>query len=360
MNILYVCREVDDAAPFTAAQVQWITRLANRADVDHVHVLTPKAGDVQLPANVTLRQFAGLPWIRRAFSFWWAVMRARPLQQDFYFVAQGGPYPALLLPFKALTGRPLYQWKAQPHVSRKMRFYARHCNDLIFTATEQSLLLDLPTKRVIGHGIDTDLFRPPSWTAAPARDFVTVGRIAPIKNIGAMVSAIDACRHRFGVTPTLDIVGRTTGKDQQHIRELREHVNSLGLGDSVRFLGHVDYRELPDLLPRYKACLNLSGTAFDKSVGESMACSLPVLTSNACVIESLPADLRPYLVTDAEDIDELARTMISAMAWDDAQRSWLRRRVREFVVQEHSLETFFDAMFAGIQADRSKPINVTA
>jgi glycosyltransferase involved in cell wall biosynthesis len=364
VNVLYVCRTVDEEARWTAAQVQWITALAGLPAVEHVHVLSTVAGDVALPENVTIRQFrsasrfASIRRLKMILGFWWEVLRANPLRHDFYFVVQGGPYPAQLLPFKLLTGRPIYQWKAQQHVSRRMRFYARYCDDLVFTATEQSLPLTLPNKRVVGHGIDTDLFRP--HPVGKDRDFITVGRVSPIKGIDRMIEAIATCRDTVGTSPRLDIVGHTGGSTEPYADQLREMVERFDLGASVRFLGHVNYRDLPPLLSRYRASLNFSGTAFDKAVGEAMACGVPVLSTNPCVIESLPEGLQPYLWPGGNDIEGLARAMHQAMTWDESTRQWLEGRVREYIVEEHSLRSFFSRILGEIRAHQGLATNGSA
>jgi glycosyltransferase involved in cell wall biosynthesis len=342
LNIVYICRSVGSEAPWTAAQTRWITTLAHDPRVAHVLVLTTKSGTAALPSNVTMRQLARGSPARLYLSFIWEVLKSRPFGQDFFLVVQGGAYPAFLLPIKLLTGRPVYQWKAQPHVSRNMRFYVRHCSDLVFTATEHSLLIDSPKKRVIGHGIDTEAFFPVRETVD--RDFITVGRISPIKSIEMMIRAISRCRDLYGVKPRLDIVGKTTGKSQAYVEHLRSLAQELSLERSITFLGHVPYSQLPSLLSRYRASLNFSATAFDKAVGEAMACGLPVITSNPCVIEVLPNDLRAWLATSPDDVETQAKALHRAMCWDTATERSLRSGVREYVQSHHNLASFFKTM----------------
>jgi len=320
-------------------------------EVDHVHVLSSDVKDADLPHNVTIRQLKRGSALTRAMSVWWEVLRAGPFRQTFFLVVQGGPFPALLLPFKLMTGTPIYQWKAQPHVSSRMSFYASVCDNLVFTATEQSLLLDLPRKkRTIGHGIDTKRFRPASVPAD--RDFVTVGRVAPIKGIHIMIEAIAACREGYGVTPTLDIVGGVKSRGNvAYTDHLNARIEELGLRDHVRFTGHVPYADLPQLYPKYRASLNFSRTAFDKAVGESMACGVPSITTNPSVIESLPAHLAQHLATDADSSDLQAKAMFDAMTWNDATRTFIAMESRKFVEDHHSLDTFFVRMLDEIKRD---------
>ncbi|MDQ3352888.1 MAG: glycosyltransferase [Actinomycetota bacterium] len=175
-----------------------------------------------------------------------------------------------------------------------MRFYARYCDDLVFTPTLSSFPLHLPNVRVVGHGIDTELFRPQA-TTTPSRDLVAVGRIAPIKHLDVALDLLRTCRATWGMASTLDIVGPCQGQGCRlppPPRTSRPGVRS----DSGRsFLGSVTHDELPELLGHYRVSINLSDTAFDKAAGESMAVGVPVVTTNDCTTEMLPVELRSLL-----------------------------------------------------------------
>ncbi len=348
MRICYVCKAVDETDPTVATQVRWIRELAARPQVDHVRVLARRRGPATLPDNVAVATFGHAGWPATVLEFWRRVLAVPPAEVDLYFVAQGGPYPALLLPMKLLRGQALVQWKAHAHVSPRMRFYARYCDDLVFTPTRSSLPLDLPNVRVVGHGIDTELFRPPVM-ASPSRDLVAVGRIAPIKRLDVALEVLRTCRATWGSAPTLDIVGPCQAKDADHLRHLEHLVDELGLSEDVRFLGSVTHDELPGLLGDYRASLNLSDTAFDKAAGESMAVGVPVVTTNDCTTEMLPTELRPLLAAAREDVAGLAGLVHAAVGWDEETRRSIGSTLRENVVEHHSLDALFAKILAVVE-----------
>ncbi|MDP8972143.1 MAG: hypothetical protein M3N45_02985, partial [Actinomycetota bacterium] len=144
-----MCKAVDESNATVATQVSWIRTLARHSEVEQVRVLTRHVGPADLPGNVTVRSFGSGGWPRTIARFLREVVRLRPSDVDCFFVAQGGPYPALLLPLKRILGRPLYQWKAHPHISPRMRFYARYCDDLVFTPTPGSFPMALDSVRVV-------------------------------------------------------------------------------------------------------------------------------------------------------------------------------------------------------------------
>lgn len=352
MNVCYVCKAVDESNTTVATQVRWIQSLARHPRIDHVRVLTREVGSAELPPNVTLRCFGSRSWPRTILGFYREALRLRGPEVDFFFVAQGGPYPALLLPSKCLMRRPLYQWKAHPHVSSRMRFYARYCDDLIFTPTPGSFPMALASVRVVGHGIDTELFRP--MERQNHADLLAIGRVAPVKRLELAIEALATCRDYWNLDLTLDIIGPCAARDEAYRQRLVDLIGERRLSGSVRFCGTVKHDDLPELLSGYRATLNLSRTAFDKAAGESMAVGVPVITTNPCTSEMLPDDVRPLLAA-RDDTTDVARVMREVVSWDEPIRERLGHRLRETILAGHSLDTLFDKILDAIEADRLRP-----
>ncbi len=359
MRGIYVCKALDETNPYVATQVRWVRSLASRPQIEHLTVLTPRHGRTQLPANVSVQAFGAPGWLRRVPRFYRSLVRASPRRADFFLVSQGGAaYPLLLLPVKLATRIPLCHWKAHPHISPAMRFSARYCTDLIFTATPGSFPMPLAKVRVIGHGIDTELFQP--GNTARERGLLALGRISPVKGLERVIRALRLCRDRFGTRIDLDIVGPCPPRDESYRRELVELVTTLGLSDQVRFLDSVEHDAVPDLLGCYRAMVNFSQTAFDKTAGEAMSAGLPLVTTNACTIETLPSDLRPRLAAPESDVVAQAALLHNVLTWDDRTREDVGRRLRAEILREHSLESFFDKILTQIQScfgSRSRPLD---
>ncbi len=352
MKVCYVCKAVDETNATVATQVRWIRALAHHPQVDRVRVLTRHVGTAELPTNVSVHGFGAQGWPRTVLGFYREALRLRRSEVDWFFVAQGGPYPALLLPLKRLFDRPLYQWKAHPHISRRMRFYARYCDDLIFTPTPASFPMALDSVRVVGHGIDTDLFRPAQ--GPKIGDVVAIGRIAPVKRLEVAIEALGHCRDEWGLQLALDIVGPCRSRDENYRQRLVALVEQRGLSDQVRFHGSVHHDEVPRLLGQYRMSVNFSQTAFDKAAGEAMAAGVPVVTTNPCSHEMLPDDIRPVLAAK-DDIAGVAGTIREVASWDEPTRERMGHRLRETVVADHSLVAFFDKIIGEIEAEQRTP-----
>jgi glycosyltransferase involved in cell wall biosynthesis len=128
--------------------------------------------------------------------------------------------------------------------------------------------------RVILHGVDLGLFRPPADRVA-LRD--SLGLIGPtLISVGHL---IDRKGHDFAIRAMPDlpdhillIVG-----DGPRGGALQRLARELGLGDRVRFLGHVDQGRLPALMGAADVLVNCSDREGIANVLiEAMACGTPV------------------------------------------------------------------------------------
>jgi glycosyltransferase involved in cell wall biosynthesis len=345
---LLICQAVDQDDPVSATLVRWIRTLAADPSVASVRVLTLRVGRFQLPDNVVVVDL-GVGRLARLLRFYAEIARAmRCREADFFFVLQSGPYPALLLPIKLLTRRHLYQWWTHSNVSRSMAFYARWCDDLVFTATPSSLPLDLPNLRVIGHGIDLDLFRPLPADRPATADLIAVGRLTPVKRLDQLLVALAACRDSTGRVRSLDLCGPELEGDRLYRATLETLVSRLDLSCSVRFLGPVVQDEMGALLARYHAAVSFSDGGLDKAIAEAMACGIPVVSTNTSFAELLPDDLREVLVLDHDDVDAQARGITRVLELDDMERREIGERLRAIITEQHGLAQFWGKVLSEI------------
>jgi glycosyltransferase involved in cell wall biosynthesis len=336
-----ICQAVDEDDPVSATLVRWIRSLAADPSVAGVRVLALRVGRFELPGSVAVVDL-GVGKATRLRNFYVQVAQAiRRREADFFLVLQGGPYPALLLPVKLLTGRRVYQWKTHSHVSRRMAFYARWCDDLVFTATPSSFPLDVPNVRVVGHGIDLELFHPEPGDGPARADLVTVGRVTPVKRLDRLVVALGAARDSRGRAWSLDVCGPELAGDHQYRAGLDDLVGRLRLSDAVHFLGAVPQDELRAVLGSHRAAVSFSDGGLDKAIAEAMACGLPVVSTNASFAELLPDDLRELLVLDHDDVQAQARGITRVLELDEHERRAIGERLRAIVAERHGLAQFW-------------------
>jgi glycosyltransferase involved in cell wall biosynthesis len=347
MRIAFICQAVDHADPVMASTISWIRALADRPQVERLSVLALRVGKHNLPRRLDIRRIQESNRIASLVRFYREVFRALHLGTDCFFIYQGGPYPALLLPFRSILGKRVFQWKAHPRVPRSMAFYARWCEDLVFTSTRSAFPLDLQNVRIVGQGVDTKAFRP---TVGPLLgDLVAVGRIAPSKQIDQMIHALAAANRVYGAEYGLDIYGPVLPGEGAYLSRLRALVEDLGMQRFVRWKGTIDHEQLPQVLSGYRACLNFSRTAIDRSAVEAMACGIPVISTNECLEEILPSHLLPTLMVDDTSTSSQARTIHRLLSAPDDERRELGKSLRSMVVRDHNVDGLFDRMLKEMQ-----------
>ena len=159
---------------------------------------------------------------------------------------------------------------------------------------------------VIPCGVDTELFTPAAPAAAKARLglpeaplLVYVGRLAPIKGLETLLEAMA----RLPARPFLLIVGGDQDEPQNgHVAHLRRLVATLGLTDSVRFLGAQPQERLRLFYAASDATVMPSYyESFGMVALEAMACGSPVIASNVGGLTTTVRDgVTGFLVPDGD------------------------------------------------------------
>lgn len=130
---------------------------------------------------------------------------------------------------------------------------------------------------VVEHGVDLDLFRPPADRAAIRAELGLTG--PAVLSVGHL---IDRKGHDFAIRAVAGLPGVTLliAGDGPREGSLRDLAASLGLGERVRFLGHVDQHRLPALYGAADvtaSCSDREGIA--NVLLESLACGTPLVAT---------------------------------------------------------------------------------
>jgi glycosyltransferase involved in cell wall biosynthesis len=347
LGVIFISQAVDCDDPVVPHTVRWIEALARKPSIDHVTVLALRTGRYDLPGNVAVHRFGRSNRLGTLAAFYRGVVRSLRRRPDFIFIHQGGPYPALLLLVKLLSRPSIVQWKAHGVITRAMAFYARRCDDLIFSATRASFPMRLPKVRIVGHGIDTQAFSPQA--EASVGDLIAAGRIAPLKCIEEMVRAVDHANRTYGTAYRFDIYGPTLPGDEGYAARVEALIDRLGARNRIALHGSVPHAELPRLHNAHRAALNFSSHgAIDKSALEAMACCLPLISTNESVAEIMPSDLEALLITDAQSTEAQAKTIHELLRRDRREIAELGERMRDIVVTDHSIDRLFDRILEDV------------
>jgi glycosyltransferase involved in cell wall biosynthesis len=176
-------------------------------------------------------------------------------------------------------------------------------------------------------------FRPDLRAAAEARaklglerPFVLfVGALQPRKNAITLVEAFDRLREH----PDVELV--IAGGDRGGLGDVRTRVRALGLGERVRFVGHVSEGALPGL---YAAAEMLAFPSLYEGFGlpalEAMACGTPVCASSTTGLGEAVGDAGlTFEPTSSEEVAEcIVRLLVDRPLRERLRTAGLARAAR--------------------------------
>ncbi|MBI2624115.1 glycosyltransferase family 4 protein [Candidatus Parcubacteria bacterium] len=346
-----ITRKIDPTDTLAGFTVRWIAALAER--VQRLDVICQERRTWVAPSNVrifSLGKEAGAGKFRQLLGFMrfgWQLTR----EADGVFCHQNPIYTILAAPWAKMRRRRLVSWYTHKSVDFKLRLMHRLA-DVVLTASPESFRLPSQKTRVVGHGIDTEEFRPAAdilSERASGRRFrmIAVGRLSPVKRYELPIAALAvmAPEEREGVT--LTIIGDPGLAGQGSYREkLRRLARDRGVEVAVQFLGGVAHDRIVRSYQEADVLVHSSETgSMDKVVLEAMACGLPVVSSS----EAFRQMLSPWthlLTFEKDNAYELADRLEQLRRMAPEERRELGQALREIVVKEHNLSALADRIIS--------------
>jgi phosphatidyl-myo-inositol dimannoside synthase len=194
--------------------------------------------------------------------------------------------------------------------------------------------------------VDTELFQPQS--SRLRRDYdpgtrivLSVGRLTPQKNFGAVISALPLVRREV---PCVKYLIRGDGPEKASLQAL---ARSAGVEDCVEFIPERGYEELPDV---YNACdlfvmpnRTIPATGEQEGFGmvfiEASACAKPVIGGRSGGAVEAVLDGRTGILVEPENVEELAAAMIRVLL-DSDLAAHLGKNGRRYVEDSFSWEAY--------------------
>jgi glycosyltransferase involved in cell wall biosynthesis len=350
MRLLLVTFELNTASKVLAWQARLASALAQKCE--HIVLLTESLGAFTPAANVTvvkvpamftgpLRLF-GAAWIMNAVVY--KLCRRHRIEVCFVHMATQWTYR--LRPALALAGVPAALWYAHGTVSRRLRL-AHKCAARILTSSPEGFRIPSRKVRIIGQGIDTDVFRIPQERVSSS-EFVYVGRVSPRKRLELVIDVFSRARsHRPSENFTLQLIGPCLNdSDRKYRRAMVERIDAHGLTEHVTWCDFMPPHEMETVYRKVAVHLNLSATgSLDKTVLEALACGCPVFTNNP-PFRAVLGDM-PIMYSSSDDPDTLAQLLLNLY---DARRSINPTRLRQIVLDSHSFDVYVNRVAAELAA----------
>ncbi|MCJ7700751.1 MAG: glycosyltransferase [Anaerolineales bacterium] len=349
MNLIMITPRVGTSNPILAFIPNWIKALSEQ--VDHLWVISPRVEIIDLPGNVSVFE-VGRDYTQRetvlhaAFHYYrvlWHLLRIEKV--DGVLVHMYPRFAIMAAPLTKARGVPLAMWYTHQHVNWQLKA-AHWLVDLVLTASAGSFRIKSNKVKVMGHGIDTDTFRPRQTEINPEQKIyklLTVGRISPSKRVEDILAAVDILVNCWGHTNfELIIVGDSPQPNQKgYLDELRAITKEKHLENVVNFVGKIPHSELVKFYHSAVLFLSASQSGLDKAILEAMSCGVPVIASNPEFIPLMSGfDEDLYYVQGnayslAEKIDRMLKKNESER-WDIGQS------LRSVVCSTHRVERLME------------------
>jgi len=339
MKILIITQKVDVNNDVLGFFHSWLEKFAEQAD--KVYVVCLFAGEYNLPENVkvySLGKEKGFSKIRQFFRLEKFLFKRLP-EVNGIFCHMCPIYLILSFPLAKIFKKKLVLWYVHRSVNFKLKL-AEKLADNIFTASKESCQLKSKKVEILGHGIDTDFFRPGYNLNTTNKIFkiLFVGRISPIKDLKTLIKAADILINQKKI-PALefDIVGQPLSNfDKEYFEEVKELVQEKNLNKYVNFLGSIPHKDILKFYQESDIFVNLCPTGgMDKAVLEAMACNTLVLVANQ-TFRNLLGNLARNLIFEKGNSEDLAQKIYLLINDSDQQES--KEHLREIVLREHDLK----------------------
>ena len=326
MKLLILTQKMDQNDDNLGSFHDWLKEFSQQ--VEKITVICLYKGEYSLPPDVSvysLGKESGISRFKYIFNFYKYIFKFRN-DYDAVFVHMNPEYIILGGWFWKLTGKKIGLWYTHKKVNLRLRL-AEKWADFICSASKESFRLQSHKLKILGHGINTDRFKPPSLNGDIAT-IISVGRIAPVKNYELLIEAAEILDRR-GVRFNINIVGAPIlGSDTQYLEKLRESVAIKKLEEKIHFLGGMPYGQVMNVFSVCGIFVNFSDTgSIDRAVLEAMSAGLLILTSNEAFRDIL-AD-KYFTSKDSKIIAEKLSILM---------KSVVDPSLRQYVIVNHNLQ----------------------
>lgn len=329
-RILFITQAIDEKDPLLGFVCRWLKQLSEKTE--HITAICLREGKHSLPNNISLLSLgkesrpSKFHYLLNFYRHMWRTRKA----YDTVFVHMNQAYVLLGWPLWRILGKRIMLWRNHPR-GNVMTTLASLFADRVLYTSPQSYTARFHNSLRMPVGIDTEFYRRHENTIRMPNSVLCLSRISPVKRIDILLDAVASLESG---KPRVHIVGSPGPDDHEYAEGLKRKTTEMGITSSVVFSPAVGPNEAPALYSSVSVSVNMTPSgSMDKTILEAMACETPVVVSNRAFRNII--DNR--FLFEEGDSEDMARKLRVIMDAETTELSELGRRLREYVVREHSL-----------------------
>ena len=244
MKVVMVTPMVDEDHSIFGFIPIWINSLAKR--VERLQVVTlAYEPETHLEENVSVYPIRTDTNIVGKFISFNGIM-CRLLRKDTdvifcHMVSKPTVYSAL---YAKLFRIPVVWWRAHGTVTLTARA-AHFLVNRAISSSEISFGMRSRKLTIVGHGIDTEKFKPDIKETTDKPIVLSAGRISPIKDYGTLIKAANILVNERGMKDLeFVIAGGTAGEPEGYFEKLKRKIEESKLTDYIKFAGPIPYTKI--------------------------------------------------------------------------------------------------------------------
>lgn len=343
MRLLIIAQKIDRTDPVLGFFHRWVEEFSKH--FSRVTVVCLQKGEYDLPGNVAVLSLGKEKWQSRAkYIFLLFYFSLRYFNRyDTVFVHMNQEYILTAGWLWKLLGKRIYMWRNHYAGSALTDIAAWFCTK-IFCTSRYSYTAKFRKTVFMPVGVDTEFFHPIAGVVRMPRSILSLGRIAPSKNIHTLISAFEILK-KEGVQFTADVVGNAHPADEGYADSLRAQVADAGLANIVKFHPGVPNKDTPQVYSAHHMFVNLSPNGmYDKTIFEAMACGCFVFVSN----DDIKDKVDPLFAFPYGDAEGLARRMKEFIALSPQDQNKKAASIAG-LIHDHSLTHLSESLAAEIK-----------
>ncbi|MBI1888941.1 MAG: glycosyltransferase family 4 protein [Candidatus Spechtbacteria bacterium] len=339
MKLLIVTQKVDRNDDNLGFFHTWIEKFSS--SVEKLYVVCLAKGEYELPSNVEVYSMGKergaskiVELLKLEFYLWKHLSDV-----DGVFIHMAPMYAIASFPLVRLRKKRMILWYTHRSQNWKVSL-AEKMVQRVLTASRESFRTKSKKVKILGHGVDTEMFQARARFSDDVFRILYAGRISAIKDLETLVAAIDILSRTLCDTAfKVSILGRPlTPADVLYFKKMKEMIVRLGVEQYISFLGSVPHASIAPYYQKHDILINLCPTGgMDKVVLEAMSCGMLVTVSNETFRDLMSIDA--HTCFEAGNPRDLARKIVYFAGLSREKRQELGVRLRDVVVKKHNLDT---------------------